>query len=84
MKKGLSRKNAIYTPRSHTTRMINYENENHLLEIEFNTGKLYHYIDVPTSVWEEYKLVVLSSGSSGGFFNGRIKPYYNFREIIDE
>ena len=81
MNKGLSRKNAIYTPGSHTTRMINYENGHHLLEIEFNTGKLYHYIDVPPSVWKEYKSTVLSKKSSGKFFNARIKPFYDWIEI---
>jgi len=84
MKKRLSRKNAIYTPGSQTTRMINYENGHHLLEIEFNTGKLYHYIDVPSSVWKEYKSAVLSKKSSGEFFNARIKPYYNFKEIKED
>jgi hypothetical protein len=83
MKKRLSRKNAIYTPRSQTTRMINYEDADHVLEVEFINDGVYQYLKVPPSVWKEYKSVVLSEGSSGGFLNTKIKPFYEPKKITD-
>jgi hypothetical protein len=84
MKKRLSRKNAIYTPRSHTTRMINYEGAHHVLEVEFINDGVYQYLKVPPSVWNEYKSEVLSDGSSGIFLNKKIKPFYEPKKIIDK
>src|SRR5438270_13186650 len=84
MKKRLSRKSAIYTPRSHTTRMINYESIRHVLEVEFINDGVYQYFKVPPSVWKEYKSIVLSEGSSGTFLNKKIKPFYKSEKITDE
>jgi hypothetical protein len=84
MKKRLSRKNAIYTPRSHTTRMINYESGRQVREVEFINDGIYQYFKVPLFVWKEYKSVILSEGSSGIFLNKKIKPFYKSEKITDE
>lgn len=79
--KRLSKKNALHTPASGTTVMINYSNTSHTLEVEFTGGRVYHYYTVPHSVWEEYKSVIKSKGSSGNFVNTHIKPFYEQQEI---
>jgi len=84
MKKRLSRRNAIYTPGSHTTRMINYEGVHHVLEVEFINNGVYQYLEVPSSVWKEYKSIVLSKGSSGEFLNKKIKPFYKPEKLSDD
>lgn len=84
MEKRLSRKNAVFTPRSGTTRLINYENARHVLEVQFTSDEIYHYFNVPSSIWKEYKSVVFGGESSGTFLNTRIKPFYHYVKLTDE
>ncbi|WP_423148063.1 KTSC domain-containing protein [Rubrolithibacter danxiaensis] len=76
--KRLSEENAIYTPGSGTTVMINYSFKKRILEVEFTGGKTYHYLNVEPDVWKSYKSEVESGESSGQFVNFRIKPFYEF------
>ncbi len=75
-RKRLPPKNAVYTPDSGTTVMVNYHEKYRILEVEFTGGRAYHYYDVPLNIWEEYKEIIRSGGSSGEFVNYRIKPFY--------
>lgn len=84
MKKRLSRKNAVYTPASRTTHLINYEFAHHMLEVEFINGNVYHYSMVPAVVWKKYKSFVLLGKSSGDFLNKNIKPFFPCRKISDD
>ena len=68
--------NKIKTPQSETTVYIDYKAKKMELEVEFKEGKAYHYLNVPLPVWEEYRNIVLSGGSSGTFVNYEIKPTY--------
>lgn len=77
----LNTKNILYTPKSGTTTCIDYSIKNAILEVEFTGGKVYHYLKVEPPVWEEYKELILSGGSSGEFVNRKIKPKYAFTEI---
>lgn len=56
--------------------MINYSEPAHVLEVEFTGGRTYHYHPVEPKVWEHYKDIVNSGGSSGNFVNTVIKPNY--------
>lgn len=78
--KRLSRKNRLLTPGSDTTVAINYSEESRTLEVEYKGG-VYHYLDVEQEVWEEYKSIVESGGSSGRFVNFRIKPVYEAVQV---
>jgi len=78
----LHRKNAIYTPASGTTIMINYSFNSQILEVEYTGGRVYHYYRVDAGVWEEYKSAIQTGNSSGTFVNRRIKPFYKGDEII--
>lgn len=77
----LSRKNAIYTPTSGTTIMINYSEISHTLEVEYTGNRVYHYHEVNPLLWEEYKFVIEAGGSSGKFVNTKIKPFHEDQEI---
>ncbi|MBC7826516.1 MAG: KTSC domain-containing protein [Chitinophagaceae bacterium] len=81
-RKRLSRKNAIHTPESRTTVMINYSDVSHTLEVEYSGNRVYHYYDVDPQLWQEYKAVIESKGSSGRFVNARVKPFHEDEEII--
>lgn len=84
MKKRLPRKNAVYTPGSGTTQLINYDAVHHLLEVQFTSGEIYHYLHVPPVIWNEYKRVVQAGESSGTFLNTRIKPAYTYVKINED
>ena len=76
----LSRKNLIATPGSDTTTFINYDKERKILEVGF-ADDIYHYFDVPSEVWKEYKEFVELGGSSGKFVNLIIKPEYKCEKL---
>ncbi len=79
--KRLGRKNIKYTHGSTTTTTINYSFEKKILEIEFKTGKVYHYLKVPADLWEDYRTQVESGKSSGEFFNAKVRDQYEYLEI---
>lgn len=77
----LSRKNAVYTPRSGTTSMVNYYAGHHILEVQFIEGDVYHYTRVPAKVWKELVTIIKSGGSAGTYINKQIKPKYDYEKI---
>ena len=80
--KVLNPRNRIYTPSSSITSFINYSESRQILEVQFKeTGKVYHYFDVPENIWEEYRKEIGLEKSSGKFYNKRIKPFYEYEEI---
>jgi hypothetical protein len=79
--KELHSKNKLYTPKSGTTIYIDYSEKRKILEVEFTAGNVYHYLKVEPLVWEEYRDLILSGGSSGEFVNQKIKPNYTLRKI---
>jgi hypothetical protein len=83
--KRLNPQKRIYTRSSSTTTYINYSKSRKILEVEFkDTGKAYQYFHVPQNVWNEYKQEIKSGGSSGKFYNKKIKPVYTEYEEIRE
>ena len=51
---------------------VGYDDERALLEVEFKTGRVYHYLDVPPEVFEE----LIAADSVGGYFNEQIRRGY--------
>lgn len=51
---------------------LGYEPETSTLEIEFNSGAVWQYYDIPEYVFYEMK----DSGSVGKFFNANIRGQY--------
>ncbi len=77
----LQKENAVYTTSSETTILVNYSKKGHILEVEYHGGGVYHYSPVPNKVWEEYKRVIESGGSSGTFVNTYIKPHFKYKRL---
>jgi hypothetical protein len=53
---------------------VGYERRSKILEIEFQSGAVYQYIDVPARVYEEF----WKAESKGQYFNCEIRDTYTF------
>ena len=58
---------------------IGYVPEEQVLEIEFRTGRVYLYFDVPPFVHAR----LLKARSIGRYFNEMIRDHYRSEELID-
>jgi hypothetical protein len=56
---------------------IGYDEQNEILEIEFNHGGAYQYYDVPKDVHNE----LMNASSHGKYFIANIKDNYNLKKI---
>lgn len=56
---------------------IGYDEENAVLEIEFNSGAAYEYYDVPSYIYDE----LMSAGSKGGYAHENIYKNYSQSKI---
>jgi hypothetical protein len=59
---------------STTVRSVGYEVHTKILEIEFQSGEVYQYLDVPAAVHRKFQ----SAGSKGRYFNDEIRDDYEF------
>lgn len=67
------------TPVSSTTiTSVGYDDATGTLEVEFTSGTLYQYFDVPRMVFDD-----LSSGGGGvgAYFNGHVKGVYRYARL---
>lgn len=58
-------------------RSVVYHPAEHNLDIEFVTGRLYRYTDVPATVAEAMR----NAQSKGGFFNRFIRDRFRYRRL---
>ena len=56
---------------------VGYDDKNQILEIEFNSGSIYQYSNVPQGVYSG----LMSAESHGGYFSAHIRNKYDYREI---
>ncbi|NED95786.1 KTSC domain-containing protein [Phytoactinopolyspora alkaliphila] len=56
---------------------LGYDTDTHTLEVEFRSGYVYQYYDVPPPEF----LRLVNSPSVGGYINTRIKPLYQYECI---
>jgi len=63
--------------RSSTVRWVGYDLDDHVLEVGFVSGGVYHYLDVPP----EAALALLEADSIGRHLNGQVKPRYACRPV---
>lgn len=54
---------------------VGYEDET--LEIEFSSGNVYRYYDVPEDVYEE----LMRATSHGEFFSGQIRDRFRYTRV---
>jgi hypothetical protein len=62
---------------STTVRSVGYQRRSRILEIEFQSGDVYQYADVPASVYEEF----WKAASKGKYFNDEIREAYTFVRV---
>jgi len=63
---------------STTMRSVGYDEDRHLLEIWFQTGKLYKYKKVPADIF----ISLMQAESKGKYFNDHIRDIFPFQEIL--
>jgi hypothetical protein len=56
---------------------VGYDPETKVLEIEFHSGGIYQYSNVPETIFEQ----LMSAPSHGKFFHAQIKNIYPYRRI---
>ena len=56
---------------------VGYDPARKTLEIEFQTGDIYEYLDVPRDVFR----ALLDAGSKGRFFHAEIDDVYRFTQV---
>lgn len=56
---------------------VGYDSESHTLEIEFHSGGVYQYFDVPQSTYDE----LMHASSHGSYFYRYIKDQYRWVKI---
>jgi len=56
---------------------VGYDEEEHILEIEFNSGGVYRYFDVPPRVHKE----LMNASSHGKYFHREIKDNFRYSQI---
>lgn len=64
---------------STTMRSVGYDRRGRILEIEFQSGVAYQYLDVPQKVYEE----LTRAESKGQYFNDEIRDGYEFVRLGD-
>ncbi|TKJ39111.1 KTSC domain-containing protein [candidate division LCP-89 bacterium B3_LCP] len=56
---------------------VGYDPPTQTLEIEFHSGGIYQYFDIPQTVYDE----LLKAGSVGKFLNAHIKGSYRYARV---
>lgn len=68
----MRRKSARVRVRSSVVAAVTYDERQHVLQVEFHTGRIYDYLDVPRRVYE----ALMSAESVGQYFNQVIRTNY--------
>lgn len=58
---------------------VGYSEPDSILEVEFQTGRVYRYLGVPLREYE----ALLRAPSVGRYFNTRIRTRYDAHEILE-
>ena len=66
----------IKTPESSNIAGFGYDENNHILIVEFKHGDVYRYYGVPKSVFENMK----KADSKGKFLNSEVKNIYRYEK----
>lgn len=57
---------------------VGYNSNTNILEIEFQTGSVYQYKNVPQTVYSS----LISASSCGAYFDSEIRNVYPYERII--
>jgi hypothetical protein len=64
----------INTPESSNIARFDYNNDSHVLTVEFKNGATYNYYDVPETVFNQMK----AASSKGQFLAQNVKGVYRY------
>lgn len=73
----------VFTTKSSTIHKVDYNEKEKSLEIEFRSGNIYRYYDVPPRMWKIFQLYIECEGSPGSFFNEYVKNQFTSEKIRD-
>ena len=62
---------------SSNIRSVGYDQPSAVLEVEFTSGDVYRYFDVPEHLYHE----LMSASSKGQFLNDNIKYGYRYQKV---
>ncbi len=71
----------VFTTRSTSIHKVDYDEKEKHLDIEFRSGNVYRYTDVPVRLWKVFQLYIECEGSPGSFFNEYIKGQFSSEKI---
>ena len=71
----------IFTTKSTTIHKVDYNEPEKAMTIEFRSGNVYRYLDVPPRMWKIFQLYIECEGSAGSFFNEYIKNQFNSEKV---
>lgn len=71
----------VFTTKSSTIHKVDYNEKDKWMEIEFRSGNVYRYYDVPPRMWKIFQLYVECEGSAGSFFNEYIKSQFTSEKV---
>jgi hypothetical protein len=57
-------------------RRMQYDSATHVLEVEFTTGAVYEYFDVPQTVYQDFR----AAPSRGRFFSYHFRDKFPYRQ----
>ena len=72
---------SIFTIKSSTIHKIEYIEQEKTLEIEFRSGNVFRYYNVPSRLWKVFQLYIECEGSAGSFYNEYIKNQFNSEKL---
>ncbi|MGY4225017.1 hypothetical protein ACVMIH_002378 [Bradyrhizobium sp. USDA 4503] len=56
---------------------VGYDPNSRILEVQFKTGAVYQYFDVPQQLYDE----LWRASSIGGFINSNLKGHYRYARV---
>ena len=71
----------VFTTKSSTIHRVDYDEKEKVMKIEFRSGNVYRYYDVPPRMWKIFQLYIECEGSAGSFFNEYIKNQFTSEKI---
>lgn len=63
--------------RSSNLKTVGYDQKTNVLEIEFHSGGVYQYLNVPESMYQ----ALLNAASKGAYFHGNIKERFRYKRV---
>ncbi|WP_241430551.1 KTSC domain-containing protein [Haloferax volcanii] len=62
---------------SSNLRSVGYDQDEQILEIEFNSGGVYRYFGVPSNIYAD----LMNASSHGKYFHSNIKDVYEYKQV---